>query len=194
MAKPKRPGRPKKYTARSFETAIDAYFAAISYDEPVQRRELVLQEDGQPFLDRYGHECYRYLPVVTADGKAATVTRWTKPPSMAALCLHLGIDAATFSRYAQTPGDDPESVRFRNAATRARGRVEAYLTERLEDGKASRGAIFSLQHNFGWKDRTEISLDEPTRQAVERPRTMTMDERLELLQSLGDLSELVPDG
>jgi hypothetical protein len=73
---------------------------------------------------------------------------------------------------------------------RARGRVEAYLTERLEDGKASRGAIFSLQHNFGWKERQEISLDEPTRKAVTQPKTMTMAERLEILREIGDLPEV----
>ncbi len=190
MATTNRGGRPKRFTAKAFESAVDAYFASISYSEPVQRREPVLEDDGTPKLDRYGHEVWRYLPIVTADGEAATVTRWTKPPSMAALCLHLGIDAATFSRYASTPGDDPESVRFRNAAMRARGRVEAYLTERLEDGKASRGAIFSLQHNFGWKERQEISLDESTRKAVSQPKTMTMAERLEILREVGDLPEV----
>ena len=189
MSKAKKPGRPKAYTAAKLEKAIEAYFDSISYEEPATRSETVTDDAGNVVLDRMGHPAVRILRIRRRDGTAATVTKWLEPPSITSLCLYLGIDVKTFERYGKASGDD-ESERICRAITRARGRVEAYLTERLEDGKASRGAIFNLQQNFGWKDRKEISLDPQTREAVTAPKTMTMAERLQILREVGDLPEV----
>lgn len=193
MAEVKKPGRPKAYTAAQLERAIEAYFNSISYEEPVEKRVPALDENGNTQLDDKGHIVYKFEQIKTKDGNPATVTRWIEPPGIMSLCLYLGIDSTTFERYGKSPGEDSESERFRRTITRARGRVEAYLSTQLENGKAARGAIFNLQQNFGWKDRKEISLDKNTRDAMTSVKTMTMAERMELLKSVGDLPELTED-
>lgn len=188
MAAVRRPGRPKKYSAAALEKAVEAYFNSISYRENIIRKVPEMDDKQRPVLDDMGHQVYKFEPVVTADGKPAFATRWIEPPGIMALCLYLGIDRATFDRYGKMEGETPEEERFRNTVTRARGRVEAYLVEQLENKSAARGAIFNLQQNFGWKDRKEISLDEGTQKAISA-RGMTMEEKLALLREIGDLPE-----
>lgn len=187
MAKIRKPGRKKKFTAAQLEREVEAYFASISYQEPVQRRVPATDEAGNTVLDSKGHTVWKYVSVKTADGKPAEITSWIEAPGIVSLCLYLGIDRSTFDRYGKMDaGDDPEWERFRNTVTRARGRVEAYLVEQLGDKSAARGAIFNLQQNFGWKEKKEVSLDEETRKAVSA-KAMTMEEKLEVLRSVGGL-------
>lgn len=185
MAEIRKPGRPKKYTAASFQRACEAYFDSISYQKPVMRGEMEFDADGYPVLDDFGHPKIKYKPVITTSGKEATETVWTEPPSLTGLCLYLGIDRATFSRYGTHDDEKPEeSERFCNTVTRARGRVEAYLESRLEDKSASRGAIFNLQQNFGWKEKKEIDLGAGAQKAM-AAASMSMDEKLALLKEIG---------
>ena len=72
---------------------------------------------------------------------------------------------------------------FADTVERARGRVEEYLAGKVLEKGSSAGAKFSLQHNCGWKERQEISLDERTAEAVSQK--MTLQESIELLKSLG---------
>lgn len=185
VAKIRKPGRPKKYTARQLEQACEKYFASISYQQPVTKRVPVEDPDGNMVLDDKGHIRYKNEQIITADGKKAVETCWIEPPGIVSLCLYLGIDRSTFDRYGDMEGSDEESERFRNTVTRARGRVEAYLVSRIEDKSAARGAIFNLQQNFGWKDRKEVSLDKETRSAVAVGQGMTMAEKLQLLKEAG---------
>ena len=185
MAAISKPGRPKKYTAAGFQRACEAYFNSISYLEPRMKPVVKRDDHGFPILDKYGHQQIRYEQITTADGKPAFETCWTEPPSLTGLCLYLGIDRATFSRYGTYDPDNPEeSERFCNTVTRARGRVEAYLESRLEDKSAARGAIFNLQQNFGWKERKEVELGAGAQKAV-AAATMTMEEKLALLKEIG---------
>lgn len=184
MAKVKKPGRQKEYTAAGLERACEAYFNSISYQEPVMKKVPDTDEDGVARLDDKGHILYRYEQITTADGKPAFETCWIEPPGIVALCLYLGIHRSTFDRYGSLAGSDAESERFRNTVTRARGRVEAYLAAQLENRSAARGAIFNLQQNFGWKDRKEISLDEGTRRAM-AAKSMSMEEKEALLREIG---------
>lgn len=178
-------GRPRKMTARALKKRIEAYFDAIRAEKPMMLREPVLQEDGTPVLDEFGHEKMAYRTVITADGKQATETIWIEPPSIIGLCMALGIDRATFYRWCN-PGDEPdeEEKEFCNIATRARGRIEAYLTAKTEEKSAARGAIANLEANFGWKRRKEIGLDEQTQRAVAMT-AMTTEEKLQELQKMG---------
>lgn len=177
--------RPRKMTARALKKRIDAYFDAIRVEKPMMLREPVLQEDGTPVLDAFGHEKMAYKPVITADGKQAMETIWVEPPSIIGLCMAIGVDRATFYRWCN-PGDEPdeEEKEFCNIATRARGRIEAYLTAKTEEKCAARGAIANLEANFGWKRRKEIGLDEQTQRAVAMT-AMTTEEKLQELQRMG---------
>lgn len=178
-------GRPRKMTARALKKRIDAYFDSIRAEKPMMLREPVLQADGTPALDAFGHEKMVYKPVITADGKPATETIWTEPPSIIGLCMAIGVDRTTFYRWCN-PGDEPgeEEKEFCNIATRARGRIEAYLTAKTEEKSAARGAIANLEANFGWKRRKEIGLDEQTQRAVAMT-AMTTEEKLQELQKMG---------
>lgn len=160
----------KKYrTAAALQKGVDAYFDAISYEENVTVRVPTQQRDKD------GHVIYEDKPVIARNGRQAVRTMWTEPPSIAGLCLSLGICRDTWAAYAK------DEV-FSDTVTRARGRVEAYLVGRLET-KGARGVIFNLQENFGWKERKELGLDAPTRAAV--GAGMSMAEKLELLKEMG---------
>ena len=182
-------GRPRKMTARVLKKKIDAYFDAIRAEKPMYVKVPVMMEDDcgikYPVLDAFGHEKMMFEQVVTADGKPATETIWIEPPSIIGLCMALGVDRATFYRWCN-PGDEPgeEEKEFCNIATRARGRIEAYLTAKTEEKSAARGAIANLEANFGWKRRKEIGLDEQTQRAVAMT-AMTTEEKLQELQKMG---------
>lgn len=188
MAAIRKPGRPKKYTAAGFEKACEAYFDSICYREPKMKPMVKRDNQGFPILDKYGHQQIRYEQIVTADGRPCFETIWAEPPSLTALCLYLGIDRATFARYGAPDPDNPESERFCNTVTRARGRVEAYLESRLEDKSAARGAIFNLQQNFGWKEKKEVELGPNAQNAVAVGaglQGMTMAEKIAMLKEAG---------
>lgn len=182
-------GRPRKMTARALKKKIDAYFDSIRAEKPMLVKVPVMMEDDcgikYPVLDAFGHEKMMFEQVVTADGKPATETIWIEPPSIIGLCMAIGVDRATFYRWCN-PGDEPgeEEKEFCNIATRARGRIEAYLTAKTEGKGAARGAIANLEANFGWKRRKEIGLDEQTQRAVAMT-AMTTEEKLQELQKMG---------
>lgn len=175
-------GKHKKYTPRAFEKAVAAYFASICYVEPVVQTVPVLEElpDGtqRVKLDRNGHQMFTFAAVKTADGKGATRLCYTEPPSVTGICLRLGISRDTWASYAALEG-------YADTITRARGRIEAYLIERIEHKESARGAIFNLQNNFGWRTKQETSLDEASRKTIETAATMSLADKLELLKSMG---------
>lgn len=147
-----RVGRPRKYkTARALERAIENYFGSISYDEPVFVRgaEKTRWDESQqaevPVLDSYGHKIYEQKPLLLKDGTQAIRTVWIETPSIEAMCLHLGISTTTWTAYEKTE-------EFLGATSRARGRILAYLQERLDSGKGTNGAKFRLACMHGWKE------------------------------------------
>lgn len=187
VAKIGRPMGTKKYTAAAFSRGCKAYFASISYQRPVTRPEMILDDDGLPLLDDYGHTRYKQVPVITADGKEAWETCWIEPPSIQGLCLYLGIDASTFSRYQKPDPEDPDSEKLAEAAKMAKARVEAYLISRLEDKGAANGTKFNLQHNFGWMEKKQ---EDPAGGAGgakigDQLTGKTMAEKLQMLQEAG---------
>lgn len=187
MAKIGRPMGTKKYTAAAFSRGCKAYFASISYQRPVTRPEMILDDAGCPVLDDYGHKRYKQVQIITADGKEAWETCWIEPPSIQALCLHLGIDASTFSRYQKPDPEDPDGEKLAEAARMAKARVEAYLISRLEDKGAANGTKFNLQHNFGWMEKKqEDSNSGAGSSKIEEQLTgKTMAEKLQMLQEAG---------
>ncbi len=186
-------GRKKKMTAKVFRCGVEAYFDSIRAEKPLMRRvpDLVQREDGnyRCRLDENGHESYRYEPVVTADGKPAVEVIWTQPPSIVALSLFLDVDRSTLFRWKNLRETKEELTRedeeFCNIATRAWGRIEAYLTAQTENPKAARGATANLEANFGWKRRKEVGLDEQTARVVKESAVLTSSEKLEELKKMG---------
>ena len=107
-----------------------------------------MDEDGFPRLDKYGHQIFEQVPVVTMDGKPAQVMCWTEPPTIAALCLKLRIHKATFARYE----DDEE---LGEVVAYARARIEAYYAGRVDHKDGVRGAAYMLDRAFGWSDNAQ---------------------------------------
>lgn len=187
----------RKMTAKSLGQSVDAYFKSIRTERPLLKKvqDLRESEDGAfyPRMDAYGHEMYRYEPVVAADGKPAMEVAWLEPPSVIGLSLYLGVDRTTLFRWRnlrETKAKEgqeltSEEEKMCNILTHAWGRIEAYLTAQTENPKAARGATANLEANFGWKRRKEVGFDEQTTDAIQKSAAMSMDERLALLKELG---------
>lgn len=171
----------RKYKSpAAFARAVERYFDAIRVVQPliVAEPDYKMQADGTygVELDAFGHPKKRFVQKIAADGSPAMEEIWIKKPSMAGLCLFLGIHRSTWAEYGKKEG-------YADTVERARGRVEEYLAGKVLEKGAAAGAKFSLQHNCGWKERQEISLDAQTREAVSKKMTMT--EQLALLRELG---------
>lgn len=182
-------GRKRKMTARVAERRIKQYFESITAERPLLRAVPILTEDKHgrllPMLDEFGHEKKAYEPVITKSGEKAVETIWLKPPSVIDLCLFLEIDRTTFYRWCNPDGEPQgEEKEFFNMATRARGRIEAYLTAQTENKAAARGAIANLEANFGWKRKSEVALDEKTQRAMSMS-AMTTEDKLAALRGMG---------
>lgn len=175
-------------TARMLDKRIKDYFESITSERPMLRMVPALKEDADgnlcEVLDEFGHTKMVFEPVIAKNGKQAMETIWIRPPSIIDLCLHLGVDRTTFYRWCNPEDTEGETEEFCNIATRARGRIEAYLTARTEDKNAARGAIANLEANFGWKRKKEIGLDEQTQRAVAMA-TMTTEDKLAALREMG---------
>lgn len=169
-------GRKKAYKPAALRRAVQEYFAALRYREPVYREEPVLDDDGQPEFDRYGHPATRFVRVVTEDGTPASRTSWVSPPTITGLCGKLGISRQTWSKY--LAADETHDI-----CDEAKRVIETYLQERLEDKNSAAGAKFALQANYDWRERREISTDAPTRAAIAGGE-MTMDDKLALLREI----------
>ena len=136
-------GRPKKYTKKGLEKAVEGYFASIS--RTVDARD----EDGEPMLNDAG--------------EAIRVTQYVRPPSVGGLCLYLGIDRSTWQNYA----DRELHPEFQEITAYARMCMEAYLEEQLlTREKNVQGLIFNLQNNYGWREKREVELGGETRRTV----------------------------
>lgn len=183
----------RKMTAKRLEKQVEAYFDSIRSERPLLKKvpNTTVGADGAlyPKLDAYGHEMYRYEPVLAADGKQAMEIVWLEPPSVVGLGLFLGVDRSTLFRWKNLQETkeqlSSEEEKICNILMRAWGRIEAYLTAKTEDPKAARGATANLEANFGWKRRKEVGFDDRTTAVVAASAAMTMEEKLEELKKLG---------
>lgn len=177
--------------AADFRRKTEEYFDSIRSERPLLRKvpDTVKLGDGtlRPRMDAFGHEMYRYEPVMTANGQQAVEITWTQQPSIIGLSLFLGVDRTTLFRWKNLRESktelSKEEEEFCNIATRAWGRIEEYLTQQTENPKASRGATANLEANFGWKRKKEIGLDEPTTEKI--AAALTSEEKLEELKKMG---------
>lgn len=141
-------GRRKKYaTLAALKNGVNAYFASISYQRPV-----VVCEPTGLVLDGGKIE---YKTVLLRDGtdgtgKPKTTLEYTEPPSVAALCLYLGISRETWSNYA---ADDT----LKPVVEEVKLRMEAYWTGLLTDKSTAFGAKFVLASKYHYNERVEVT-------------------------------------
>lgn len=124
-SKNKRIGRPPVFESKEeLEKKIEEFFKSCE--------GTVLEDEvGKPVLDKYGN-------VIKIDERPETVT---------GLALALGFKSR------QSLIDYQGKPEFSDTITRAKLRCEKYAEERLYDRDGNGGARFSLQVNFGWKDK-----------------------------------------
>ena len=98
-------GRPRKMSPDELRRGVEAYFASISYMEPVMREEyIVLKKDPETgavefVLDKMGHRAVRQVPVLGANGKPLMRTVYIEAPGDFGLCNYLKISRDTWDRY-----------------------------------------------------------------------------------------------
>ena len=98
-------GRPKKLTPEELRRGVEAYFASITYQEPVTREEFVVldvdPETGAVTFqtDKMGHRMVRQVPVLGANGKPLMRTVYIEAPGDYGLCNFLKISRDTWDRY-----------------------------------------------------------------------------------------------
>lgn len=98
-------GRPKKMTPEELRRGVEAYFASISYQEPVTREEyVVLDRDPETGAvtwqtDKMGHRMVREVPVLGPNGKPLMRTVYIEAPGDYGLCNYLKISRDTWDRY-----------------------------------------------------------------------------------------------
>ena len=136
-------GRKRKYaTATAFRTAVNAYFRSISRSVPMKYRQVTgYTNKGKPM--------YEAETILNDRGKPIMRTAYARPPSVAGLCLHLGMSREALREYGEREEYD-EVVQF------ARLRIEEYLTEELMERDRPDGAKFNLSHNFGWSEKQTV--------------------------------------
>lgn len=124
-SKNKRIGRPPVFESKEeLEKKIEEFFKSCE-------GTVLEDETGKPVLDKYGN-------VIKVDERPETVT---------GLALALGFKSR------QSLIDYQGKAEFSDTITRAKLRCEKYAEERLYDRDGNGGARFSLQVNFGWKDK-----------------------------------------
>lgn len=140
--------RRKKYdTPAALLKAVDRYFTGIS--RMVDAQELVPLQDnnGHVMMGKKG-PIYTYRTICNKKGEPYRKLEYIVPPSLAALCLDIGISQVTWAAYS-------DDVELGPVCEYAKLRVEAYLTEQVNIRDRPQGVIFNLQNNYGWRERSE---------------------------------------
>lgn len=166
-------GRPKKYTKRTLEKAVEAYFDGIT-------REVAMTEKvdtGRKDAD--GHKIFENVPVINKRGEQVKITEYLVPPTVGGLCEYLGIHRSTWAEYC----DENAHPEFSDTTTRTRGRMREYLEQQLLIRKDVKGVIFSLQNNYGYTERREVDFGPQASRAM-TAAAVPMEEREALLREL----------
>lgn len=117
--------KPKYETPEQMQAVIDRYFASCD-------GEWLKDDNGDMVFNKFGS------PIRVND----------KPPTITGLALALGFTTR------QSLLNYQSRKAFVDTVTRAKARCEAYAEQRLYDRDGSRGAEFSLRHNFKWAEDT----------------------------------------
>lgn len=171
----------RKYTAKAFGLAVEAYFRRITRT----KRLVVAEPDGEEKngvftakTDMFGNMKNKYIQPTNAAGEPAEVTEYLIQPTISGICYELGISKQTWSRYAKEKG-------YAETVERARLRVETNLQNLLMQKNSARGAQFSLQYNFGWTDKTENGSGEADSEGAGAVENMPLKKKLEIMRQMG---------
>ncbi|MDR0905295.1 MAG: DNA-packaging protein [Oscillospiraceae bacterium] len=158
-------GRKKKYeTVKAFERAVDAYFNSISRQVPMKIPELTgFSNEAKPM--------YKAVPFKNEAGEQVMTYEYAKPPSVTGLCIFLGMTREALRGYRNREA-------FADAVESATLRIEDYLAEELMSRRHVEGVKFNLQHNYGWKERSEVEA------VVPAAAPMSASEKLALIDEL----------
>ena len=148
-----------KMTAKWLREQAAVYFNGRREMRPLTEMVPVMEEQNGrmvPTLDAYGHQLKQQVTCRNAKGDVMLETVWYAAPTVAGLCLHLGINKTTFYRwlgYRPRCGEDKrdrERERLRDAAMEVEAVIEDYLRQQSMSKTASRGAIAQLERDY-WR-------------------------------------------
>ena len=159
--------RKKTYTQKTLAEAVDRYFKSIT--RIVKVTELV--ETGE--RDDKGHKVFERVTIKNNLGEEAEVEEYIVPPTVGALCQHLGIHRSTWADYCN-------EEKFSDTTTYARGRMRAYLEQQLLTRKDVKGIIFDLQNNHGYTEKRQLEFGKQASNAISSA-SMPMSEKKKLL-------------
>lgn len=149
-------GRYKTYKSkRSLEIAVERYFAKL------QTWETVKDKDGNPIKNLLEEDMERKV--------------YMRAPSIADLCLDLGISGRTWATYSAPTHDYAEVCEY------AKLRIEAYLYNELNTRKNTQGIIFNLQNNYGMAEKHEVDAG---------VQVLSLKDRIQLIR---DVAASMPD-
>lgn len=165
--------RPRKYTKKTLDEAVERYFGSISRTVTATEQVATGQRDSK------GHMIYEPRAIVNDLGEEIRVTEYIVPPTVGGLCSYLGIHRSTWAEYC----DQDQHPEFSDTTTRARGRMRAYLEQQLLTRKDVKGIIFDLQNNYGYSERRQVELGERATKAVSAA-SMSMGEKMAMLEEI----------
>ncbi len=141
-------GSRRKYTGAGLRRAVEAYFDGIT--RTVQVTEPVWHGE----YDSKGNRVYDDEPVTNSLGAPVELEEYVIPPSMGALCRHLGISRETWSNW----HDAERFPEFQETLQAARDRMQAWNEEEMltREGKNLKGILFNLQNNYGYAEKTDV--------------------------------------
>lgn len=103
-------------------------------------------------IDEYFDWCDQQLEV-THDAKGNEKILH-KPYTVSGLCLYLDMDRVTLLEY-------QDLDEYSSTIKKAKVRIENNLEENIMNGKSNPiFGIFSMKNNFGWKDKTEVDINQ----------------------------------
>ena len=142
--------RPRKYTPEALRRAVRRYFRSIT------RTSVLMEPVATGQKDEEGHEIYVQQPILNDLGQVIEVTRYLLPPTIADMCLRLGIHPSTWSEWS----DREKHPEYAETVEHVRQTILAWNQRELlsREGKDVRGIIFNLQANYGLSEKRETEL------------------------------------
>lgn len=180
-----------KMTAKRLREEANAYFDGRRVVRPKRIMVPMMADDGYgrmlPVLDQYGHQQMEQVVCRNGAGDEIMETVWYAAPTIAGLCLHIGVNKSTFYRWLRyREADGKDKARLRDAAMEIEAVIEDYLTQQSFDKTASRGAIAQLEHNY-WRSGNGPTAAGAAAQDEDSQPPMSMAELEEELRQLNVL-------
>ena len=163
-------GRSRKYrSAKEFADAVENYFDKITYKAAARHPDTWVSG--------------KYIPggPITNDaGEPIVITKYVVPPSVIGIQNCIGVSRETWSNYSEIPA-------YAEVIEYARRRIEEYLNQMLiEMGRDNKGVIFSLENNFGYREKRDDTVHQTTADISD---TLTPEEKLAALKKLSLIAE-----